>query len=155
MPSKNTLSPGIFIKATEDLQNTYFESAIIFITTVDETGAIGFIVNQPFPRKFNELVEFASSPSIQLFEGGPMEHEKLFILHQREDLIQKSEKISATIYYGGNFKQAVTLMNSGILKEKDFKLFIGYCGWDKDELEAEIKEGSWTIIEHYVLFPIK
>jgi putative AlgH/UPF0301 family transcriptional regulator len=24
---------------------------------------------------------------------------------------------------------------------------VGYCGWDKDELEAEITEGSWVIEE--------
>jgi len=27
----------------------------------------------------------------------------------------------------------------------ELKLFIGYCGWDKDELEQEMKEGSWQV----------
>ncbi|MFZ9301374.1 MAG: YqgE/AlgH family protein [Chitinophagaceae bacterium] len=26
-------------------------------------------------------------------------------------------------------------------------LFIGYCGWNQDELEKEIEEGSWEVID--------
>ena len=143
----NNLNPGTFIKATSLLNDTYFEGCIIFITELNKDGAIGFIINNPYNRRFNELLEFINSPALPLLEGGPMEHEKLFILHKNPDLINDSQWIAQNMYYGGNFKQAVTLMNSGILTEKDFKLFIGYCGWNAGELEAEIEEGSWEIVD--------
>jgi len=143
------LNSGTLIKASPLLNDSYFEGCIIFITELNKNGAIGFILNNPYYRRFNELQEFTSSPALQLFEGGPMEHEKLFILHKKSDLINDSQWITPNIYFGGNFKQAVTLMNSGILAENDFKLFIGYCGWDAGELEAEIEEGSWEILEKY------
>jgi putative transcriptional regulator len=31
------------------------------------------------------------------------------------------------------------------LKDLQIKLCIGYCGWNANELEAEIEEGSWII----------
>ena len=46
---------------------------------------------------------------------------------------------------GGNFKQAIAHINSGLLTEADIKIFIGYCGWDKGELEEEIASGNWLI----------
>ncbi|RYY55670.1 MAG: hypothetical protein EOO09_09740, partial [Chitinophagaceae bacterium] len=33
------------------------------------------------------------------------------------------------------------------LPEGEFKLFVGYCGWDPGELEVEITEGSWLVVD--------
>ena len=32
-----------------------------------------------------------------------------------------------------------------IINVKKVRLFIGYCGWNAGELEAEIEEGSWQV----------
>ena len=29
--------------------------------------------------------------------------------------------------------------------DQEMQRFIGYCGWDVGELEAEVDEGSWAI----------
>lgn len=142
--SHNSLQ-GRYIIATSVLINTYFEAAIIFITEHNENGAIGYITNQPYPRRFNELVAFIDSPPVLLYEGGPVEHEKLFFIHRRKDLVSDSILVSDNIYIGGNFTNAVQLINTGNFPLSDFKLFIGYCGWDAGELEAEIAEGSWEL----------
>ena len=30
--------------------------------------------------------------------------------------------------------------------DQEMQLFIGYCGWDAAELEAEVDEGSWIVV---------
>ena len=113
---------------------------------------MGVVVNKLFPRKFNELEAFKNSLPFDLYEGGPVDQEHLFFIHRRSDLISGGVLITEGIYFGGDFNEAVRLMNNKILTDKDVKLFIGYCGWDDQELEAEVEEGSWELSETGALF---
>lgn len=146
------MNAGLFINSTPLLDETFFEKVVIFITEHNENGAMGFVVNKPFPRKFNELEEFRNSPPFPLYDGGPVDREHLFFIHQRPDLINGGIPVTGSICVGGDFKSAVMHMNNGTITEKDIRLFIGYCGWDRQELEGEIAEGSWRVLEDDVLF---
>jgi putative transcriptional regulator len=138
---------GIFLNSTSKLDDTFFEKTQVFITEHNEKGAIGFVVNRPFSRTFNELEEFKHSKPIPLYDGGPVDQEHLFFIHQRPDLIKDGTPVINNICVGGDFKDAVRLINNNTLSEKDIKLFIGYCGWNDQELEAEIAEGSWEVLK--------
>lgn len=142
-----TLSRGTFLKSTEALNEDYFAGATIYLVEYNQNGATGFVVNKPFGRSFNELEEFKQSINFPLYEGGPVDKEHLFVLHQRPDIIEGSSPVCNRTYFGGNFKHAVTAINNKTLSEKDIKLFVGYCGWDKGELENEIAEGYWLIVD--------
>ena len=92
-------------------------------------------------------IEFKQSKPFAIYVGGPVENDKLFFVHQRPDLITEGTAISNAIYLGGNFKQAVASINNTTLLQNDIKLFIGYCGWDPNQLEEEIAEGNWQIVD--------
>jgi putative transcriptional regulator len=139
------INAGTFLKSTAALHDTVFENTLLFITEHNASGATGFVVNKLFPRKLNELVEFNSSIAFPLYNGGPVAIEKVFFIHRRPDLIDGGQPITNGIFLGGNFKQAVGHINRKTLTEKDIKIFIGYCGWDDNELEEEVAEGSWEI----------
>lgn len=139
------LKPGIFVKASHALANTFFENALIYITEYNSAGALGFIVNQPFGRTLNELEEFKNCKPLHLFTGGPVDQEHLFMLHLRPDLVEDSIAVAEGVYMGGRLIQALEAINNNTITLQQCKLFIGYCGWDAAELEAEIEEGSWTI----------
>ncbi|MBO9730232.1 MAG: YqgE/AlgH family protein [Chitinophaga sp.] len=146
------INAGIYIGSTSLLDDTVFEETVILITEYNEKGAMGFVVNKLFPRTFNELQEFSHSKPFPLYEGGPVDQEHLFFVHRRPGLITGGALIAGNIYLGGDFKAAVKHINNGILTEEDIRLFIGYCGWDFGELEAEIAEGSWQVLEEAKLF---
>jgi putative transcriptional regulator len=139
------LQPGIFLKSTAALDDTVFAGVTIFIAEYNAGGALGFVVNRRFGRSLNELQEFRHSPAFPLYDGGPVDKEHLFFLHRRPDLVEDGIAISDHVFYGGNFKQAVTGINNGSLSENDCKIFVGYCGWDAGELESELAEGSWKL----------
>ncbi len=141
------ISAGIFLKSQPLLNGTNFEKALIFITEYNGNGAIGFVVNQLFHRRLNELAEFKHSIPFQLYDGGPVDGEHLFFIHRRPDLIEGGTLIIGDVYLGGDFSKAVTLLNRKTITPKDVKIFVGYSGWDNLELEAEIEEGSWAIVE--------
>lgn len=130
-----------------------FMKAVLLITEYNEKGAMGFMLNKPFfdtlslkERTLNELVEFRHCAPFKLYEGGPVDQEHLFFIHRRPDLIEDGVPVATAVYTGGNFKQALMHINGDLRPDKDLKLFIGYCGWDTGELEAEISEGAWKII---------
>jgi putative transcriptional regulator len=146
------MKPGIFLKSTSLLDDTIFEKSLIFITEYNEKGAMGFIINKEFPRKLNELEEFKNIIPFPIHLGGPVDQEHLYFIHQRPDLIEGGVSVTDNIFLGGDFKSAVKNIDNNILTEKDIKIFIGYCGWDYLELDEEIAEGSWQILEDGVLF---
>ncbi|WP_205509761.1 YqgE/AlgH family protein [Longitalea arenae] len=141
------MKPGLFIKSTSLLNDTFFENAVIFITEYNEKGAMGFIINQKYPRRLNELEEFKNVPPFPLYLGGPVDQEHLFFIHQRPDLIDGGEQVDGAIYLGGNFTSAVKYIDNHTITQKDIRILLGYCGWDPRELEQEIAEGSWEVLE--------
>jgi putative transcriptional regulator len=141
------LKPGIFLNSTNALNSTVFEDVQVYIAEQNIEGALGFVINKTFARKLNELEEFKDTADITIYNGGPVDNEHLFFIHRRPDLIDEGKIIDSWCYFGGNFKQAIAVINSNAISDADIKIFIGYCGWDAGELEAEIEEGSWTISE--------
>lgn len=141
------MNAGTFLRSTSLLDDTFFEQTVIFITEHNEKGAMGFVTNRLFPRRINELVEFSNCAPFPLYEGGPVDQEHLYFMHQRPDLIKGGDRVTGQIHLGGDFKAAMQYINDNTITEKDIRIFIGYCGWDDEELEAEIAEGSWELIQ--------
>ncbi len=141
------ITTGTILKSTSTTNDTNFVQVIIFIAEHNEKGAMGFVINKKFARALNELEEFKQSINFPLYEGGPMDKEHLYFVHRRPDVIEGGTLIANSIYLGGNFKQAVTHLNNKTINANDIKIFIGYCGWDCNQLEEEVAEGSWIIAD--------
>lgn len=140
------LQPGVFLHSTPALDDTLFEGVSIFLAEYNSDGAVGFVVNRAFGRNLNELQEFHHCAAFPLSYGGPVGSEHLFFLHQRPDIVEDGVACGEGIYIGGDFRQVLAGMNGGKLTAHDLKIFVGYCGWDGGELEAEVEEGSWEVV---------
>lgn len=141
------LKKGCCIKSTDALDDSIFRNATILITELNKDGAIGFILNKPFDRKLNELAEFSAGKPFPLYTGGPVDEEHLFFIHQQPSFISDGQLVADDVYMGGNFKEAVDAIDAELLSTYDIKIFVGYCGWDAGDLEAEMEEGNWEITD--------
>lgn len=137
---------GIYIKSTTALIGSFFENTTILLVKHNEEGTIGLVTNKPFEKSLNELIEFNQSKPFPLKDGGPVDREHLFVLHKRPDLIDGGIQITNGYYLGGNMGQVIETINTSDANTEEIQLFIGYCGWDTGELEAELEEESWTIV---------
>lgn len=144
------IQTGTIIKSTAALNGSVFENVYIIITTHNADGAVGFVINKLFDKPLNALQEFNHIRHFNLYNGGPVDTGHLFFIHRRPDVIEGSNKICDGIFYGGNFAQAVNAINNNSITAADIKIFIGYCGWDAGELEAEVEEGSWEMVDETV-----
>jgi len=138
------LKAGIHIKSTTALIGSFFEHTTILIVEHDEKGSIGFVTNKSFEKSVHELIEFNHAKPFPLMDGGPVDRDHLFVLHKRPDLIDGGKQILNGLYLGGNMEQVIEAINTGGGNPQEIQLFIGYCGWDEGELEAELEEGSWS-----------
>jgi putative transcriptional regulator len=140
----SNLKTGIYIKSTYELNGTFFENTTILIVKHNEEGTVGFVTNKPFGKSLHELIEFNHSKPFPLMDGGPVDRDHLFVLHKRPDLIDGGEQVSNGLYMGGNMEQVIHAINTQAGNIDNIQLYIGYCGWDEGELEAELEEGSWV-----------
>jgi len=140
------LKAGIYIKSTAALNGSFFEHTTILIVEHNEAGSLGFVTDKPFEKSLHELIEFKHSKPFPLMDGGPVDREHIFVLHKRPDLIEGGKEISNGLYLGGNMEQVIKAINTKAADEQEIQVFIGYCGWDLGELEAELAEGSWIFI---------
>ena len=138
------LKAGIYIKSTAALIGSFFEHTTILLVQHNEAGSLGFVTNKSFEKSLHELIEFNHSKPFPLMDGGPVDRDHLFVLHKRPDLIEGGEQIPNDLYLGGNMEQVIEAINTMGANKQEIQLFIGYCGWDAEELEAEVEEGSWT-----------
>ena len=140
------LKTGIYIKSTDALNGSFFEHTTILIVKHNNEESVGFVTNTPFQNSLHELIEFNQSKPFPLMDGGPVDREHLFVLHKRPDLIDGGEQVTQDLYLGGNMDQVIEAINNRGANNQEIQIFIGYCGWDVGELEAEIEEGSWVLI---------
>jgi len=138
------LKAGLYIKSTSALIGSFFEHTTILIVQHNEKGSIGFVTNKSFEKSVHELIEFNHVKPFPLMDGGPVDRDHLFVLHKRPDLIDGGEQVPNGLYLGGNIEQVIQAINTGGANPQEIQLFIGYCGWDEGELEAELEEGSWN-----------
>ncbi|MEY3620468.1 MAG: hypothetical protein RLZZ391_834 [Bacteroidota bacterium] len=139
------LKAGIYIKSTAALNDSFFEQTTILIFEHNEAGSTGFVMNRPFEKSLHDLIEFNHVKPFPLMDGGPVDRDHLFVLHKRPNLIDGGKPIPNGLYIGGNMEQVIEAINTKSVQPPEIQLFIGYCGWDAGELEAEVEEGSWTI----------
>ena len=139
------LKAGIYINSTAALNGSFFEHTTILIVQHNEKGSLGFVTNKSFGKSLHELIEFMHCKPFPLMDGGPVDRDHLLVLHKRPDIIDGGKEIPSGLYFGGNMEQVVDAINTKAAGKEEIQIFIGYCGWDAGELEAELEEGSWTL----------
>lgn len=135
------IETGILLKSVPSSEKDYFDDTIVLIVEYNGQGAIGVILNKIYSRRLTDLQEFSSAPKLSLFEGGPMQQDHLYFIHNRKEV--GGEKINDALFFGGDLKRSLSLMEEGNVNSIKIKVFVGYCGWDAGQLELEMAEGAW------------
>jgi len=124
-----------------------FNRSVILLADHNQDGSVGFIMNKPLKYTINDLIPEIEA-NFKIFNGGPVEQDNLYFIHNIPDLIPNSVEISNGIYWGGDFESTKGLINSGEIKKENIRFFLGYTGWEVDQLEKEMKTNSWIITQN-------
>ncbi|RNC86501.1 MAG: YqgE/AlgH family protein [Winogradskyella sp.] len=124
-----------------------FNRAVILLADHNQLGSVGFILNKKLDFNLKDLIEGTDS-DLPIFNGGPVEQDNLYFIHKSPELIPNSVEISEGIFWGGDFSTVLELINTQRITSRDIKFFLGYSGWEENQLVSELKSQAWLVSEN-------
>ncbi|WP_411768558.1 YqgE/AlgH family protein [Winogradskyella sp. A3E31] len=121
-----------------------FNRAVILLADHNALGSVGFILNKPLNYILKDLVEGTNS-EFPIYNGGPVEQDNLYFIHKSPELIPDSVEIANGIFWGGDFEIVLNLINDQKITNEDIKFFLGYSGWDENQLDSELRSNAWLV----------
>lgn len=145
----DTLAPGMLL-AAPTLADTFFEQAVILLLEANDEGAMGFMVNRPIGVTLGDL---ATSMSFSICEdyrhdrvyiGGPVRPQRGWVFARKnektpEDLPVDYE-LEDDLIVLTEVHALRALLNA---PDQEFRLILGYSGWGEEQLQDELRDGSW------------
>lgn len=122
-----------------------FNRSVVLLAECNESGSVGFILNKPLRNRLCDFVPEINS-KLPVFNGGPVEQDNLYFIHCIPDIIPNSIEISNGIYWGGDFNAIIDLLKEDKLKKDQIRFFLGYSGWESNQLEQELEVNSWVVV---------
>lgn len=150
-PDNKTAPPldtGIFLVATEQLDNTSFAQTVILITHNTEKGAAGLAINHPSQYRLNEL--FPQQRELrrhqdEVFLGGPVQSDSIFVLMRTKRQHAGMYQVAKDLY----FAAGLDALSHGLKNLGDKELvraYVGFAGWAPGQLDQEIQRGDWLVV---------
>ena len=147
-----------FLIAMPSLSDELFGRSVVFMCEHSERGALGLVINKPSDILLPRLFEKVDLPmgrddlaSVPVFQGGPVQTERGFVLHEAIDAGEGESVYASTLSIPGGLemttsKDVLEAMSSGAGPRKVF-VTLGYSSWGEGQLESEITENSWLTVE--------
>lgn len=124
-----------------------FSRSVILLADHNKDGAVGFIINKPLKYTIQDLIPEIKA-NFKIYNGGSVEQDNLFFIHNIPDLIPNSIEIANGIYWGGEYETTKELINNGEISKENIRFFLGYTGWGEDQLETEMGSNSWIVTKN-------
>jgi putative transcriptional regulator len=147
-----------FLIAMPGLSDALFGRSVVFMCEHSDRGALGLVINKPsdilLPRLFEKVdlpLQRDDLAAVPVFQGGPVQTERGFVLHEAIDAGTEGESVYAsTMTIPGGLemttsKDVLEAMANGGGPRKVF-VSLGYSSWGKGQLESEITENSWLTV---------
>ena len=146
--SNNVLpSRGRILISEPFLRDATFGRSVILLVDHTDEGSMGLVINKQLPLFLNDIImEFKYLDEIPLYKGGPIATDTLFYLHTLSD-IPGSISISKGLYLNGDFDEIKKYILQGNKISESIRFFLGYSGWDSEQLNNEIRENTWLVSE--------
>lgn len=139
---------GMLLVADRKLQDPRFQESVVLLLQAGPGGAGGVIINMPTTRKVSSVFEFVTglvSGSDPLYYGGPVSGHELLMLRRTDQPPPGWSPVVKNVFITNNHMAMLeALMSSD--KGEEVRLFAGYAGWARGQLEHEIRRGDWHLL---------
>lgn len=139
------LAPGVLLAASSTMEDPNFRDAIVLLCQHGSEGAYGLVLNRPSHMPLREIFEHppeGESGVRRVYIGGPVQPTELQILQVGRDSAPESMEIAPGIHMGGKWDTLEQILTPDA---GELRLFLGYSGWGKGQLEEEVESGAWEV----------
>ncbi len=137
---------GRLVVATPALGDPNFARTVIFLLDHTPEGALGIVLNRPSGADVADALPrwdtLATAPEV-MFVGGPVQPEAVVALGLAESETEAVQPVVPGV-------AIVDLRSDPLALGRDvrgLRLFAGYAGWGGGQLEAEIDDGGWFVVD--------
>lgn len=139
---------GRLLVATPALADPNFDRAVVLLLDHDEEGSLGVVLNRPTPVDVGDILEswggLAGDPGV-VFQGGPVSLDSalgLAVIPGDEGPIGWRRVHGAIGLVDLETPPELLARALGSLR-----IFAGYAGWGPGQLQNELTEGAWYVVE--------
>ena len=126
--------------------NFFSRSAILVLDEPEDGGHFGLILNKPTELTLNDLMpDWKEGKKVPIYCGGPVDLQRMFMLHSLKEELGASAEVLPGIYVGGDLDKIIEYINEGGEVDGKLRFFLGYCGWSPGQLKGEIKRKTWAV----------
>ncbi|GAA0384733.1 MULTISPECIES: YqgE/AlgH family protein [Micromonospora] len=140
---------GKLLVATPALKDPNFDRTVVLLVAHEPGGALGVVLNRatevPVADVLRDWGDLARHPAV-LFEGGPVQPESAICLARMHSPVRRLKGFHQVSGAVGTLDLSV---DPDRLREsvQTIRVFAGYAGWGSGQLEQEIEEGSWFVLD--------
>ncbi len=128
-----------------------FARTVILLLHHGEDGAHGLVLNRPLEATVDvvlpEWQPFVTAPGV-LFQGGPVGMDTAMGLVSVPGHEAADPPLGTQLLFGGIGLVDLDAPAPLVVPElAAFRIFVGYSGWTAGQLESEIAQGAWYVVQ--------
>ncbi len=127
------------------LADPYFRRTVVLLCEHNEEGSFGFVLNRHMDMEVHDLMENMPPVGSRLSIGGPVQSGNLYYLHTLGPHLEGSLEVVDGVFMGGDYEQLRSLLATDPKLSKHVRFFVGYSGWESQQLDKELEQRSWLI----------
>lgn len=138
---------GKIIISGPDSSGDIFSRSVVLIIEHNEDGAFGLILNKKNQDLSHKLPGIIGR-QLDIYEGGPVGRDQMFfIIEGTKKISDNFVDIDGRFYMTADMEKVVESIVDNRLATENVKAFAGYSGWASQQLETEISNNYWTVLD--------
>lgn len=132
------------------MADPHFCRTVVLILDREPDGShLGLVLNRELDLDATTLFpDWPGAERLPLYNGGPVELGRLFMLHRLGDTIHGSTELVPGLYTGGDVKDIKKFVGMHRDADRYIRFYLGYSGWSGEQLTTEILQNSWAVNTH-------
>jgi putative transcriptional regulator len=142
------LVAGALLIAHPTLLDPNFKRTVTLLAEHSTSGSLGYVLNRKLELTLREVLPDSYLQTVfdaPLYWGGPCQNDTLHCIHRLGTRVPDTIKLAEGVYWGGNFEAMQDLLVGGGVDVHDFRFFIGYAGWNEQQLNDEMNDNAWLL----------